>query len=44
MVNLLPQQTREGTMTSPQQVDVQEVVRRLTVLEAERAILRTLYR
>jgi SnoaL-like domain len=31
-------------MTSSQQVDVQELVRRLAVLEAERAILRTLYR
>jgi len=31
-------------MENPQQVDVQELVRRLAALEAERAILRTLYR
>ena len=31
-------------MANPQQVDVQELVRRLEALEAERAILRTLYR
>ncbi|HEV8712279.1 MAG TPA: nuclear transport factor 2 family protein [Candidatus Binatia bacterium] len=31
-------------MENPQQVDVQELVRRLEALEAERAILRTLYR
>jgi hypothetical protein len=31
-------------MANPQQVDVQELVRRLEVLEAERAILRALYR
>jgi hypothetical protein len=31
-------------MENPQQIDVQELVRRLAVLEAERAILRALYR
>jgi hypothetical protein len=31
-------------MANPQQVDVQELVRRLEALETERAILRTLYR
>ena len=31
-------------MENPRQVDVQELVRRLEALEAERAILRTLYR
>jgi hypothetical protein len=31
-------------MENPQQVDVQELVRRLAALETERAILRTLYR
>ena len=31
-------------MENSQQVDVQELLRRLAALEAERAILRTLYR
>jgi len=31
-------------MENPRQVDVQELVRRLAALEAERAILRSLYR
>ena len=31
-------------MENPRQIDVQESVRRLAALEAERAILRTLYR
>jgi hypothetical protein len=31
-------------MKNPQQVDVQELVKRLAALEEERAILRTLYR
>ena len=31
-------------MENPQQIDVEELVRRLAALEAERAILRTLYR